>query len=300
MNRKIVGKVEPAPEPEPRGRQEGPHPSPATLRAYADGELRWWQRRLCAGQLGECAICRIRLAEESDLDRRAAALLTAASPAVDTDDEWHRLGVLAGSGLASDEAEGPRLTARFASTAWSAGLDGRHRAARLAAAGIGLAAALAAVLVGIRSVGQPGAVKGEAKLQDLCCWDLDGGGPGDDGIVTVTLSGQQVVGVTVYEDRNGSGSLTEEDPIRFAAAPGSPSGAGNAGVSTDSGSLQDAAPLELRDVCCADYDRGGPADDGVMTVSRADVVVQVALYEDEDASRTFTAGDRVRWRSGTR
>jgi hypothetical protein len=210
---------------------------------------------------------------------------------VDTTEESERLRILAGPRVETGRPHGSNVPRRLAAvTRTTGGLIGRHRRFRLVAGGIGLAAAVAAAVIGIRTVGQGGAPGGETKVQDLCCWDLDGGGPGDDGIVTITLPGEHVVGVTVYEDRNGSGSLTEQDPIRFAT-PDSLGGGGN---------VPAGAPLEMHDVCCADYDRGGPADDGVLTESRADVVVQVALYEDEDASHTFTKGDRVRWSSAKR
>jgi hypothetical protein len=50
----------------------------------------------------------------------------------------------------------------------------------------------------------------------------------------------------------------------------------------------------LSDVCCADRDGEGPADDGVLTVrlagSRSPVVI---LYEDTQRARTFKSGDAV-------
>jgi hypothetical protein len=50
----------------------------------------------------------------------------------------------------------------------------------------------------------------------------------------------------------------------------------------------------LSDVCCADRDGEGPADDGVLTVrlagSRSPVVI---LYEDTQRAGTFKPGDAV-------
>jgi len=50
------------------------------------------------------------------------------------------------------------------------------------------------------------------------------------------------------------------------------------------------------DRCCQDLDGGGSADDGVVVVSRSGVTVQyLTIYEDLDQSRSYTAGDRVRF-----
>ncbi len=59
--------------------------------------------------------------------------------------------------------------------------------------------------------------------------------------------------------------------------------------------LEAGGKLErLSDVCCADRDGEGPADDGVLTVrlagSRSTVVI---LYEDTQRAGTFKPGDAV-------
>jgi hypothetical protein len=54
------------------------------------------------------------------------------------------------------------------------------------------------------------------------------------------------------------------------------------------------------DRCCQDLDGGGDADDGLVVVSRHGTTVKrLAIYEDRDASRSYTPGDTIRFeRSG--
>ncbi|HXS22753.1 MAG TPA: hypothetical protein VN719_00855 [Gemmatimonadales bacterium] len=103
---------------------------------------------------------------------------------------------------------------------------------------------------------------------DQCCFDFDGGGAADDGVLVVSAHGEQVRRIAVYEDRDGSHSFTAGDVIRF-----------------DRGHrLAVAAGLAEGTVtarhCCSDLDGGGPADDGLLLVSvPPDKVTMVALYE---------------------
>jgi hypothetical protein len=259
------------------------HPTPGLLRAYLDGELGWISRRRCSRHLQVCATCRAKLVEETELDRAAEVLLSAPNLQVDASEAWRRLSVLARS---RDPGARPSTL--------SIGSMERGRRVRWLA-GAGLAAGLAAVALGLlwlRKVADPRPGESASPaLQDVCCWDLDGGGPGDDGVVTVTLPGQRVVALTVYEDENGNGSLTRLDPIRFASSS-------TAGERPSIPEPQIGGVSLVRDVCCADYDHGGPADDGVLTVTRAERVWRVVLYEDADLSRRFSHGDPVRWDSG--
>ncbi|MFZ5623615.1 MAG: hypothetical protein ACOY71_04185 [Gemmatimonadota bacterium] len=53
------------------------------------------------------------------------------------------------------------------------------------------------------------------------------------------------------------------------------------------------------DRCCADYDGGGVADDGIVVIAdRREHVRRVALYEDVDGSRGYTRGDVLRFERG--
>jgi hypothetical protein len=50
------------------------------------------------------------------------------------------------------------------------------------------------------------------------------------------------------------------------------------------------------DRCCQDLDGGGLADDGlVVTAARGEEVKRLAIYEDRDGSRSFSAGDTLRF-----
>lgn len=106
---------------------------------------------------------------------------------------------------------------------------------------------------------------GPPVLIDSCCQDLDGGGPADDGFV-LEARGRQVSRLRLYEDRDGSRTLSSPDLVRFArgAVPAIAGG-------------RDARTTR---VCCADLDGEGLADDGVLIMSEADEsVVLAAVYE---------------------
>jgi hypothetical protein len=103
---------------------------------------------------------------------------------------------------------------------------------------------------------------------DHCCFDLDGGGPADDGVLVVSTRGEAIRRIAIYEDRDGSRSLTPADVVRFdrgarlAVAAGPSDGA-----------------ITARH-CCSDLDGGGPADDGLLVVTiPPDRVRLVGLYE---------------------
>ena len=100
---------------------------------------------------------------------------------------------------------------------------------------------------------------------DSCCQDLDGGGSADDGFV-LEARGRQVSRLRLYEDRDGSRTLSSADLVRFARGP----------VPAVSG----ARDARTTRICCADLDGEGPADDGVLVMSEADEsVVLAAVYE---------------------
>jgi len=108
---------------------------------------------------------------------------------------------------------------------------------------------------------------------DHCCYDFDGGGPADDGVLVVSTRGEAVRRIAIYEDRDGSRSLTPGDVVRFdrgsrlAVAAGTSDGA-----------------ITARH-CCSDLDGGGPADDGLLVVTiPPDQVRLVGLYESRPGS----------------
>jgi hypothetical protein len=103
---------------------------------------------------------------------------------------------------------------------------------------------------------------------DRCCFDFDGGGAVDDGVLVVSLGGREVRRVAVYEDRDGSRSFTPADVIRF-----------DRGATPALAALPGSGLITAR-FCCSDYDGEGPSDDGLLVVGAPpDRVTMVALYE---------------------
>jgi len=150
------------------------HPAEHVLREYLDGELDWPRATTCALHLRRCAACRAALEELRDLDLRASALLSRVSDAV------------------------PAARARRP----------RHLRWRL-----GLGAFAAALLLLYLSPARP-AGGGGSGTNDVCCFDLDGGGRGDDGVFTRSGDGEVVKCVILYDDVDRSRSLTLADVIR--------------------------------------------------------------------------------------
>jgi hypothetical protein len=100
---------------------------------------------------------------------------------------------------------------------------------------------------------------------DSCCRDLDGGGTADDGFV-LEARGRQVSRLRLYEDRDGSHTLSSADVVRFARGS-APALAGE----------RDARTTRI---CCADLDGEGLADDGILVMSESgESVVLAAVYE---------------------
>jgi hypothetical protein len=103
---------------------------------------------------------------------------------------------------------------------------------------------------------------------DRCCFDLDGGGDADDGVVLLAERDAEVHRLRLYEDRDGSGSFTVADVIRIDR-DGAPAlhGAASAGLVTT-------------EHCCLDFDGGGFKDDGLLVIGvPPDQVVLAAIYE---------------------
>jgi hypothetical protein len=133
-------------------------------------------------------------------------------------------------------------------------------------------AGLAAMLV--LAAGIALALRGSGRVVvDRCCYDLDGGGETDDGVVVFAERDAKVHQLRVYEDLDGSASFTSGDLVRLDRG-GSPA-------------MQEASAAGLVTIehCCLDFDGGGPADDGLLILGvPPDRVVMAAIYE-------RTAGD---------
>jgi hypothetical protein len=103
---------------------------------------------------------------------------------------------------------------------------------------------------------------------DRCCYDLDGGGEADDGVLILAERDAQVHRLRIYEDLDGSRTFTAGDLVRLdrGEKPAILS-AGGSGVVT----------IER---CCLDFDGGGPDDDGLLVIGvPPDRVLMAAIYE---------------------
>jgi hypothetical protein len=103
---------------------------------------------------------------------------------------------------------------------------------------------------------------------DRCCFDLDGGGDSDDGVLIRAERDAKVHQLTVYEDLDGSRSFTVHDLVRLDR--------GDSPVLKEP-SLPGLVTIEH---CCTDFDGGGPEDDGLLVIGvPPDRVVMAAIYE---------------------
>jgi hypothetical protein len=128
---------------------------------------------------------------------------------------------------------------------------------------LGLAAGVL-LAVGIGIVGRaPGLVR-----VDRCCFDLDGGGPADDGVVLLAERDAAVRRMRIYEDLDRSRSFSPGDVIRLDR--------GGRPALLD----QPATALVTTRHCCVDLDGGGPDDDALLVIGvPPDRVVMAAIYE---------------------
>jgi hypothetical protein len=134
-----------------------------------------------------------------------------------------------------------------------------------------LATAAVAVLTagGVLAVANFGSLTHtDAVTVDRCCYDLDGGGEADDGVLVLAARDDRVHRLRIYEDLDGSRSYTAGDLVRLDRG-GRPAilSAGGDGVVTIKR-------------CCLDFDGGGPDDDGLLVIGvPPDRVIMAAIYE---------------------
>jgi hypothetical protein len=103
---------------------------------------------------------------------------------------------------------------------------------------------------------------------DRCCYDLDGGGLADDGALIIADRNGRVHRLSVYEDRDASGTLTLADTVRLERT----------GAPIPEEFL--AAGLTRIRHCCQDFDGGGPPDDELLVIATPpDRVHTAAIYE---------------------
>lgn len=108
----------------------------------------------------------------------------------------------------------------------------------------------------------------DAVTVDRCCYDLDGGGHSDDGVLILAERDAGVHRLRVYEDLDSSRSYTPGDLVRLDRGT-KPAVHGLAGVG-----------IVTTERCCLDFDGGGPADDGLLVMGvPPDRVLMAAIYE---------------------
>ena len=118
---------------------------------------------------------------------------------------------------------------------------------------------------------------------DRCCYDFDGGGDADDGVVVLAEPDARVHQLRIYEDLDRSRTFTLGDLVRLDRG--------------DSPAMHRAATEGLVTIehCCLDFDGGGPADDGLVVIGvPPDRIVMAAIYERRAGEETGPAGYPLR------
>lgn len=204
------------------------HPAERALTAYADRELRWWERSRVELHLRRCGRCRAALDRIAVDGATVRQLLGGGTGALDVEEAMGRVLVRAG-----------RTT-------------GNGTPVRRWAGWVAVAALLTIVLVAssekaysddrwseeLRWLMNPDSTHGKEKLddrafitrlhdletrgalrvvEDRCCDDRDGEGPADDGLVFLTLTEEDAGLAVIYEDLDGSTTLTTGDLVRLVS-----------------------------------------------------------------------------------
>jgi hypothetical protein len=179
--------------------------------------------------------------------------------------------VLRGISFEPRSSLGPEILGRLRRSEPTPGEAPRRGRRPLLAA---LAAAVVTAVAGSFALRTPGAV-----TVDRCCYDLDGGGDADDGVVVLAERDAKVHRLRIYEDLDRSRSFTSGDLVRLERG--------------ESPAMHRAASKGLVTIehCCLDFDGGGPADDGLVVIGvPPDRVVMAAIYERTGAARGEPAG----------
>ena len=169
------------------------------------------------------------------------------------------------------ESLGPEVLGRLRRGERSKGAVAPRRRRSMLPALAALLVLVSAAAIALRS---PGSV-----VVDRCCYDLDGGGEADDGVVVFAQRDAKVHQLRIYEDLDNSRSFTAGDLVRL-----------------DRGSspvLHQVASEGLVTIehCCLDFDGGGPADDGLLVIGvPPDRVVMAAIYERPAGGQGESAG----------
>jgi hypothetical protein len=162
-------------------RNSSTHPNEGALRAYLDGELPPSAAFRCAIHVRRCAACRRVLGRLGEQGDLATTLL--------------------------DVALMPRRSPRRP-----------YAGAFIGLASAGVLGAVLSLTIYREPATHTHTAHG-ARVQDVCCFNLDGGRHPDDGMVTVSRAGQVVDCVVLYEDRAGTRTFAPHDPLRFISQP---------------------------------------------------------------------------------
>jgi hypothetical protein len=131
-----------------------------------------------------------------------------------------------------------------------------------------IAAAVLAAGIAAATLLLPAVLRRPDVTVDRCCYDLDGGGTADDGVHIVARRDADVRQLLVYEDADGSHTLSRADIVRLER--------GRAPTLAAAG-IQGLTTLER---CCLDFDGGGRDDDGLLLLGvPPDRVVMAAIFE---------------------
>lgn len=122
------------------------------------------------------------------------------------------------------EAMGERVT-RLIGAAFEHSTGLRRPARHHIRFGQGMSAAVVAVIAAVvtLAIHRPPAthtrLAAGTRVEDICCFNLDGGTRGDDGLLTVSRPGEVVDCVVVYEDKAGTRAFSQRDRLRFVSQP---------------------------------------------------------------------------------
>lgn len=184
------------------------HPADGVLRALLDRELSIRETIRVRLHVLLCASCGERMEALRARGEAVASLIRFSDPEIDTEDAWARFLVRSGR-------EGSRL---------------RHRMPSWTAPAVTIAAMIAVAVFALFTPdggppddGELFAMVSAARersdevVRDACCQDHDGGERPDDGLLTLSLPGERVAVVIIYEDVDASGTFTPGDIVRYVS-----------------------------------------------------------------------------------
>lgn len=192
------------------------HPDDGVLRALIDRELAVHERIRVRLHVRFCTQCGARLRELRAEGDAVAALIRSAAPEIDTDEAWARFLVRSGRAAGGEGGSGEG-SVRHRPPAWVA-----------LSATIAIASAVAVFALLTPESGPPDSgellamvsaarERSDEVVRDACCQDHDGGEFPDDGLLTLSLPGERVAVVIIYEDVDDSGTFTPGDIVRYVS-----------------------------------------------------------------------------------